>query len=1268
MRTIPQHIWDVWNAGGAIVGTNKAPHGRVTVEIDWTLTPVSHATGDSGGWVLKSSLETNRVNSSATDGVNSVWLDAGFTEFTRYDADVDAYTSLSLTDAPPTGFSDRMVYDPTGPYIWRIKDGNFYRYSVEEDVWTAGIRAEAGFALRNSDLQEQFAAGYRNGAIIFAGGYGDGGNALVCTTLYDVSESHFTALAELDTPLAEIGGAWSGDKFYIFGGWSDDANAYVPLGRVYEPVNDVWTEISVPYDADLAGDPAVIALDDGTIVVAGGFGDNPTSAAWLYDTALDSWTQLPDIPFSSYMTGVAVDDVPYVWYTYEVPDPNPPSPVALLHLPIVEGAPQGVGSYTKAPVRWWQRSDNSQIETEVPNIESIQIDRSIDQDAATCTLTLSNQWHLDNGEVLPGDPELGEPGFFSFSRGESAEALSRWNQTTNEWNEILIPDALIRTYQGYGGKTKGIRTAEDDGNIVLTGVWLVDSVRLGTSGKVELHCRDMAKLLIEQQIYPPLAPASLYPLMYSRWGFHDLSSAATRLSAASPALFGDSQPTPLLTSGVTNYNGSVPQPDYPDYEGNEPGNGYWLAVSDGHIYAMGNNAYYGQVLTSFTVNPVIDLESTVNGHGYYVMYEDGTIHTFGDATYYGNAGIVNPLAMARNHLGTGYWVVNIWGTVVAHGPVSSHGNCPTAPNPTNFWLSEIAVDIAGDPVGDGYWCLTNQGHVYAFGSATYYGQPYGSTYPPTGAQIKTFRSISAHPDGGGYWCIDQIGNVHAYGAARHYGQLAGQAYAAIGGNLPFQNPDFPDYMCELIPTPSGNGYWLLGVSGGVYPFGDAVGLGALNSPYEAQLRVDGNYFDYSEIIKDLALWAGFWLYPELDGDNTPSVYGNIETTGAFASDRLDEAIFDKKPVIDPMTKLKEIVGYLIWVDDEGAFHFESPNIYSEGNFDELGVHTDTIPEIDERIQLTDYTIEYADKSARSEIIISTTDPTAALDDTITTRFTPATAEILRGMIKPAMWVNGIFTIKREQEIMAELIALFIWLAQRQGSVTCLANPAIQINDQVRIFERVTGETYIHYVRGISSNMDLVQGTYLTSLTTHWMGDGTQWAVDLGLVPYEFTGITTGRDLTYNRATDDLGGAATPDLTYDGNLATAWRPPGGTGQLVSNAVEYIEYDLSGTINRVGIYPYGASEVWISVMQGGVWQGGGSIPYTPVGTAEFTGGNTPSIPFVYHSSSVSSETARVITLPSTYTAQKVRVTLSGFSHGVWGPFYYKGGLREVKAGLT
>jgi hypothetical protein len=185
---------------------------------------------------------------------------------------------------------------------------------------------------------------------------------------------------------------------------------------------------------------------------------------------------------------------------------------------------------------------------------------------------------------------------------------------------------------------------------------------------------------------------------------------------------------------------------------------------------------------------------------------------------------------------------------------------------------------------------------------------------------------------------------------------------------------------------------------------------------------------------------------------------------------------------------------LFWIDDEGAARFESPNWWAIGNFYDDGTRTDFLPEVDERTVLTDYSVSFRDEDARSYLTISSEDVDNTSGKPVVTNIVPATARLLRGMVKPAMWSNGAFTNPDEQRIMAELIALHVWFSMRTGSVTCLANPALQINDQVRIFERTTGETYVHYVRGVSTTHDLETGEYLMTLETHWLGTEDDWVI------------------------------------------------------------------------------------------------------------------------------------------------------------------------------
>jgi len=274
------------------------------------------------------------------------------------------------------------------------------------------------------------------------------------------------------------------------------------------------------------------------------------------------------------------------------------------------------------------------------------------------------------------------------------------------------------------------------------------------------------------------------------------------------------------------------------------------------------------------------------------------------------------------------------------------------------------------------------------------------------------------------------------------------------------------------------------------------------------VKVEGNYRDYADIIRDLLLWSGWWLIPfNLGAKDTgrgdadyywhsanPEVYGNIESTGIANDDTLPHQMFDKRPVMDAIHALKDIVGYLFYTDEEGAAHFESPNWWEPGNYDIDGTRIRTVPEISEAHQLVSYGVTYSDQDARSEIIISTEDPTDGYSSTLTTRYAPPTKDILRGMVKPAMWVNGYFTQSDEQQVMAELIGLHIFFRQRQAQSTSIANPCLSPNDQVRFIERQTSESFIHYVRGLTTDWDFESGEYMMTMTTHWLGDQNQWAI------------------------------------------------------------------------------------------------------------------------------------------------------------------------------
>lgn len=943
---------------------------------------------------------------------------------------------------------------------------------------------------------------------------------------------------------------------------------------------------------------------------------------------------------------------------------------------------------TKLPFRWFQRADNSQVETEIPNVKSVAWDRSIDSDAASCTIELYNQKMDPN--LTGQNKRLGTRGYYTW-RERGMNARTRWPENThNEWTDVIIPNALIRTYEGFGGRGKTLTQALVDGNLFVTGVWLVDEVRTGSDGNIQIQCRDMCKLLLEQQLYVPLMPTVKYPVTYQRWryeivdypsvpyydridppspdgpffgpglegrkwvpdfgidadgvgyailgtdggvftyetpfygsrgeglvgnvvgmakrpandGYWGVDSSGHVYAVGSAVHLGDASdvisPVVGITSTLTGngywlldksgdvtpfgdagYLGGSPEGEFvfidmdrssdslgywllsetgqvyaygtATYHDNAPlptgvkavgiagksTDGYWVAAANGAVYARGSAVHYGNAVGPSA--PIVDIVATSTGLGYWLLGQDGGVFAFGDAGFFGALPPAGTAITGMDATAAGYWLVASNGAVYAYGDANTYGGINAGVDPTpmrgiamdplgrGYWLTAqdgavyafgeskfygrainpntAVVRIVATVTGRGYWLLSQDGGVFAYGDATFYGsaQPF---------LVGTAVDMARTPSGHGYWILSDNGNIYAFGDASYAGgapvtspdKAAGIAFCATGGywvvsanggrfalgGAPVLQPngDWPaaqaslaDPITSIEGSPSGNGYLILAGDGGVFSFGDAPFEGSLPTPYTITRQFEGNYQDLSDIIVDLLAWSGWWLY----GANR--IHGNIEPTGTFVTNDLMPDVFDKKPVIDAINAIRDIIGFEFWIDEEGAARFEQPNWYVYGNWlSESGLHIGGIPEIFDDVTLTSYTLAYADRPIRSEIIITSDDPIQGNATTITTRRV-ITSDLIRGMVKPAMIATPINVTKHDQEVMAELIEQHMHFQTLQGNVTCVANPAFQIGDQVRIYEQVTGESDVHYIRGISSQHDMETGVWTYSLTTNHLGPG-----------------------------------------------------------------------------------------------------------------------------------------------------------------------------------
>lgn len=189
-----------------------------------------------------------------------------------------------------------------------------------------------------------------------------------------------------------------------------------------------------------------------------------------------------------------------------------------------------------------------------------------------------------------------------------------------------------------------------------------------------------------------------------------------------------------------------------------------------------------------------------HGTGYWVVDATGTVVAHGAARNYGSldardrAGRIVGIAAAPG--ARGYWLVS------ADGGVHSFGDAPRLGSLTGRTKSPV-VGIAATGSGAGYWLATASGGVYPFGDAAFEGSPSSE-----GLRYHAPIVGIAAAGRGGYWVAAANGSVYEYGAAPFEGSLPSRHRSAE--------------VTGIAATPSGRGYWLVARDGSMFPFGDAA--------------------------------------------------------------------------------------------------------------------------------------------------------------------------------------------------------------------------------------------------------------------------------------------------------------------------------------------------------------------------------------------------------------------------------------------------------------
>ncbi|HET6793076.1 MAG TPA: hypothetical protein VFH45_01460 [Acidimicrobiales bacterium] len=112
--------------------------------------------------------------------------------------------------------------------------------------------------------------------------------------------------------------------------------------------------------------------------------------------------------------------------------------------------------------------------------------------------------------------------------------------------------------------------------------------------------------------------------------------------------------------------------------GGPSGAGYWMAASDGGVFAYGAAGFHGSAGGLHLASPVVSMAATPDRGGYWLVASDGGIFSFGDARFFGSTGalrLARPIVgMAPTPDGGGYWLFAADGGVFSYGDARFAGS------------------------------------------------------------------------------------------------------------------------------------------------------------------------------------------------------------------------------------------------------------------------------------------------------------------------------------------------------------------------------------------------------------------------------------------------------------------------------------------------------------------------------------------------------------------------------------------------------------------
>lgn len=654
---------------------------------------------------------------------------------------------------------------------------------------------------------------------------------------------------------------------------------------------------------------------------------------------------------------------------------------------------------------------------EIRNIKSFTWTRSVNQDVAEATMTILNSelvalGLLDEGSDLD---TFERPGFFTPTRGEPGHAVSPFGYSDNDraWNGLLVPDRLVCTYEGYGCDLSAMPGR--DPYLMQSGTWLIDEVTIDESGDLVLKMRDVGRLLLDMQVFPPCIPHEEYPMQWST----------------------------IRTEQV---------------QGRDVDGGSWERLDSGYGYASSSNdAYVGKGFTNAPYSEYVGDGGVVNKHrASHVLSSDN----------------------ARYWLSTGqdgfrdrvWWQIDFNDSLPVSGVRIKTKGGPyrvyISLHDGQKWLGQKEVGYEVDTDSDGPGGVdVKAGIPYVYTTIAdrniSFEHVLKRVYPDVTKMRLTFsrlqdNRIGEHPFNAG------LREVHIYTGLRSDLGFAQKSFAKSVGNI----SDYTDVV-----------KWVLAWCGWFWP------------PHST----DMDYVKFDVDDKEYLTFAS--PDPVLPRGR---VWGDLMDSGTapqVGSD-LTADLFDKQPMMDVISRIRDITQYSFWIDETGAAVWRMPNLFKVGNFvtpTRIGAparaRTSEVITLNTDDHLLSLSVTSSSRNLRERIFVANT--------------TGKTGVVIKGyrpyqvgFRRVAGWTDANFKTKKECRVTAGLIAIRQMFDYRRARFTIPANPAIQIDDQVRLLAPVTNEMAYHYVESISSSLDMRDGSWTYDIESHWLGENPEdaWAV------------------------------------------------------------------------------------------------------------------------------------------------------------------------------